>query len=118
MSTLTEKLSRVVQRYDELDRLMADPDVIADFNRLNELAQERSELTELVEAFRRFQRVEQQIDENRELMEDDSDPELQELAELELEQLQEEYATLEQRIKTLLLPKDPNDEKNVIVEIR
>lgn len=51
-------------------------------------------------------------------MEDDSDPELQELAELELEQLQEEYATLEQRIKTLLLPKDPNDEKNVIVEIR
>lgn len=107
-----------MQRYDELDRLMADPDVIADFNRLNELAQERSELTELVEAFRRFQRVEQQIDENRELMEDDSDPELQELAELELEQLQEEYATLEQRIKTLLLPKDPNDEKNVIVEIR
>lgn len=118
MSTLTDKLSKVSERFEELDRLMADPDVIADFNRLNELAQERSELTELVESFRRFQRVEQQIAENRELMEDDSDPEIQELAELELQQLEEELTTLEQHLKTLLLPKDPNDDKNVIVEIR
>lgn len=118
MSTLTDKLTRVSQRYEELDRLMADPDVIADFNRLNELAQERSDLTELVETFRRFQRVEQQIDENRQLMEEDSDPEIQELAELELEQLEEEHDALEKQLKLLLLPKDPNDDKNVIVEIR
>jgi peptide chain release factor 1 len=97
---------------------MADPDVIADFGRLNELAQERSELEELVETFRRFQRIEQQINENKLLLEDDSDPDLQELAEMELEQLTADYASLEAQLKSLLLPKDPNDDKNVIVEVR
>ena len=118
MSTLTEKLARVADRFDELDRLMADPDIVADYGRLNELAQERSELEELVETFRRFQRIEQQIEENKVMIEDDSDPDMQELAEMELEQLQPDYAQLEAQLKTLLLPKDPNDDKNVIVEVR
>ena len=118
MSTLTEKLARVADRFDELDRLMADPDIVADYGRLNELAQERSELEELVETFRRFQRIEQQIEENKVMIEDDSDPDMQELAEMELEQLQSDYAQLEAQLKTLLLPKDPNDDKNVIVEVR
>jgi peptide chain release factor 1 len=118
MPTLHEKLSRVADRFDELDRLMSDPDIVADFNRLNELAQERSDLEELVETFRRFERVEQQIAENKLLIEDDSDPELQELAEMELEPLHAEHDQLEAQLKTLLLPKDPNDDKNVIVEVR
>ena len=118
MSTLHEKLARVADRFDELDRLMADPDIVADYGRLNELAQERSELEELVETFRRFQRIEQQIEENKVMIEDDSDPDMQELAEMELEQLQSDYAQLEAQLKTLLLPKDPNDDKNVIVEVR
>jgi peptide chain release factor 1 len=117
MSTLTEKLTKVAERYTELDRLMADPDVIADYTRLNELAQERSELEELAETFRRFQTVEQQIEENRLLLED-SDPDLAELAQLELTDLETEWAELESKLKTLLLPKDPNDDKNVIVEVR
>jgi peptide chain release factor 1 len=118
MATLHERLAKIADRFDELDRLMADPDVIADFSRLNELAQERSELEELVETFRRFQRIEQQINENKLLLEDDSDPDLQELAEMELEQLTGDYASLEAQLKSLLLPKDPNDDKNVIVEVR
>jgi peptide chain release factor 1 len=118
MSTLHEKLARVADRFDELDRLMADPAVVADYERLNELAQERSELEELVETFRRFQRVEQQIAENKMLIEDNSDPDLAELAEMEMEQLEADYQSLEAQLKTLLLPKDPNDEKNVIVEVR
>lgn len=118
MSTLTEKLAKVADRFDEIERLMADPDVVADYGRLNELAQERSELEELVETFRRFQRIEQQIEENKLLIEDDSDPDLQELAEMELEQLQSDYEELEAQLKRLLLPKDPNDDKNVIVEVR
>ncbi|RIK53424.1 MAG: peptide chain release factor 1 [Chloroflexi bacterium] len=117
MSTLTEKLTKVAERYAELDRLMADPDVIADYARLNELAQERSELEELAETFRRFQTVEQQIEENRLLLED-SDPDLAELAQQELADLEAEWAELESKLKALLLPKDPNDDKNVIVEIR
>lgn len=117
MSTLTEKLTKVAERYAELDRLMADPDVIADYARLNELAQERSELEELAETFRRFQTVEQQIEENRLLLED-SDPDLAELAQQELADLEAEWAELESKLKALLLPRDPNDDKNVIVEIR
>jgi peptide chain release factor 1 len=117
MTTLNEKLSKIAQRYDEIDQQMAQPDVVADYNRLNELAQERSGLEELVETFRRFQRVEQQIEENRLLLED-SDPDLAELAELELPELENEWAALEAQLKTLLLPKDPNDDKNVIVEVR
>ena len=118
MSTLNEKLARVADRFDDLDRLMADPDVVADYERLNELAQERSDLEELVETFRRFQRIEQQIAENKLLVDDDSDPEMQALAEMELEELEADYTQLEARLKLLLLPKDPNDEKNVIVEVR
>jgi len=118
MSTLNEKLARVADRFDELDRLMSDPAVVADYGRLNELAQERSDLEELVETFRRFQRVEQQIGENKTLIEDNSDPDLTELAEMDMAQLEEEQTSLEAQLKTLLLPKDPNDDKNVIVEVR
>ena len=118
MSTLNEKLENVAARYDELNQLMADPEVIADFTRLNELAQERSDLEELVETFRRFESVQQQIAENRTLLEDDSDPDMQALAELELAELDEEVNSLETKLKLLLLPKDPNDDKNVIVEVR
>lgn len=118
MTTLNEKLAKLADRFDELDRLMSDPAVVADYGRLNELAQERSDLEELVETFRRFQHIEQQIAENKVLVDDNSDPDMQELAELELEQLNEEYASLEAQLKTLLLPKDPNDDKNIIVEVR
>jgi peptide chain release factor 1 len=117
MSTLTDKISKIAERYDELTRQMAEPEVLADFERMNELAQERSDIEELVETYRRFQTVEQQIEDNRMLL-DDSDPELQELAEQELEALEREREALEQQLKLLLLPKDPKDDKNVIVEIR
>ncbi|HRW10281.1 MAG TPA: peptide chain release factor 1, partial [Caldilineaceae bacterium] len=85
--------------------------------RMSELAQERSEIEELVETYRRSKEVDKQLAENRLLM-DDSDPEMAELAELEIESLEAEYDELEQRMKQLLLPKDPKDDKNVIVEIR
>ncbi len=117
MATLTDQLTLIAKRYDELDQLMADPEVIANYTRLNELAQERSDLNELIETFRRYQDVAQGITESR-LLVDDSDPEMAELAELELGELEEEYAQLEEKLKLLLIPTNPNDEKNAIVEIR
>lgn len=117
MSRLNAQLDKIQSRFDEIERLLADPTVLADYTRMTELAQERSEIEELVEAYRRSQVVEQQLAENRLLLED-SDPEMQELAELEIATLEEEQETLEQRMKQLLLPKDPKDDKNVIVEIR
>ena len=117
MSALSEKLDSVTGRYNELNKLMGDPEIAADYNRLNELARERNDIEELVQVYARFKEIEVQIAENRELMDED-DPEMQELAELENEELEVEYEALEEELKLLLLPKDPNDEKNVIVEVR
>ena len=115
---LTEQLSRVEERYGELDRLMADPDVLSDYARVQELAQERSGLEALVDAFRRYQDLLQQLADSRELLEEDDDPELAELAELEVAELEGEVGGLEEDLRRMLLPKDRNDDKNVIVEIR
>ncbi len=115
---LTEQLSRVEERYEELDRLMADPDVVADYARVLELAQERSGLEELVAAFRRYQELHGQLSDSRELLVESDDPEIAELAELEIAELEDQVAGLEDQLRRMLLPKDRNDEKNVIVEIR
>jgi peptide chain release factor 1 len=115
---LTEQLSRVEERFEELDRLMADPDVLADYSRVLELAQERSNLEGLVGAFRQYQELQNQLADNRALLAEDDDPELAELAELEIAELAEQSTGLEDEMRRLLLPKDRNDDKNVIVEIR
>ena len=115
---LTEQLSRVEERFEELDHLMADPAVLSDYARVQELAQERSGLEELVGAFRTYQDLQNQLDDNRELLAENDDPELAELAELEIAELVDQIAALEDDLRRMLLPKDRNDDKNVIVEIR
>ncbi len=117
MSSIYDQINKIATRFDELDQLMSAPDVLADFNRLNELAQERHEIEELVNDYRRFQAVEKQIEENQAFLAD-GDAEMRELAELEIEQLKNERTELDQHMMHLLLPKDPKDDKNVIVEIR
>ncbi len=117
MSNILERIERIAQRFDEITEQMAEPEVVADFSRLNELAQERNEIEELATVWHRYQVASTQIEEN-ELLLDDGDPEMRELAEQENALLKEELVTLEAQMRALLLPKDPNDEKNVIVEIR
>ena len=117
MSNINAQLDKIARRFQEIEELLADPAVLADYSRMNELAQERSEIEELVEVYQRFQTVEKQLIENQQLLHD-SDPDLSELAALEIEQLNAERATLDGRMKQLLLPRDPKDDKNVIVEIR
>ena len=115
---LTEQLTRVENRFEELDRLMADPGVLSDYARVSELAQERSNLEELVGAWRRYQDLQEQLDDNRALLAENDDPELAELAELEIAEIEPQVAGLEDGLRRMLLPKDRNDDKNVIVEIR
>lgn len=117
MTTIYVQIEKINKRFDELEQLLADPAVLADYSRMNELAQERSEIEELVMLYRRYRTVEKQLVENRQLL-NESDPDMQELAALEIEQLETEQPVLEQKMKQLLLPKDPKDDKNVIVEIR
>jgi len=117
MATLTTQLQKIANHFDELTLMMAEPDIVADYSRFSELAQERSDMEELVNTFRHYEEVVHQTEESRLLL-GDSDPELQELATLEIAELEEEQESLEERLKFLLLPKDPKDDKNAIVEIR
>ncbi len=117
MSTLVDKLREVAVRHAELERLLADPAVIADRIRFLECAKEHAELAPVVEEFGRYEKLLEEIEGHRELL-DSEDEELAELAREELPALNEELTASEERLKILLLPKDPNDEKNTFLEIR
>jgi peptide chain release factor 1 len=110
-----EKLHQLARRYGELEELLCKPEVLADRNRLQKLNKERSDLTPLLEAFGRHQALERKIREDEEAL---SDPELRELVQGELPGLQADRVALEGSIQLLLLPPDPNDKKNTILEIR
>jgi peptide chain release factor 1 len=114
---MLERLAEIERRYEELERLFADPAVIANRREYAALARERSQLEETVEAFRERQRLERDIAEHRELLQD-PDPDIREMARGELPHIEEDLAALDARLKTLLLPRDPNDERNTVVEIR
>ena len=110
-----DKLERLTRRYAELDELMCRPDVLGDRNQLGKLTKERSDLELLVAAFGRYQTTEKKLKEDEEAL---ADPELRELVEAEIPELRSKLGDLEGEIQFLLLPKDPNDAKNVILEIR
>jgi peptide chain release factor 1 len=113
-----DKVKLIEDRYEELNRLMADPEVATDHVKATEYAQEQSEIQELVESFRRYRALEAEMDDTRELMDMEDDADMQAMAEPEIERIEDEMATLYERMRLMLLPKDPNDDKNVIVEIR
>jgi peptide chain release factor 1 len=110
-----EKLDAVVRRHDEIEQLMCDSTVVTDPTRVAQLSRERSQIVPLVEAFREWRDVGKRIKDDREVLDD---PDLGDLAREELPQLERQLTDLEQKIRVLLLPRDPNDEKNTILEIR
>jgi peptide chain release factor 1 len=113
-----EKLADIERRYEELERLMADPAVVADYSQLKVYAQERAELEPIVEAYRALKSVDTDLAETRALLEEETQPEMRELAQEEMDRLEARREALRQELRRLLLPKDPRDERNVIVEIR
>jgi peptide chain release factor 1 len=110
-----DKLESLRARYDELEDLLCQPDVVSDAKRFTRLSRERGDLQPLVEAYARHVHVEKQIAEDREAM---SDPELREMVLEELPGLEKRLEELEGEISLLLLPKDPNDARNTVLEIR
>ncbi len=113
-----DKLRDIETRYEELGALLADPAVMADRGRWQQYAKQHADLSDLVAVFREYNKAAGDLAETRELMADDSEPELREMAEQEAGELGQRLAGLENRLKVMLLPRDPNDGKNVIVEIR
>ncbi|HEY7163526.1 MAG TPA: peptide chain release factor 1 [Candidatus Binatia bacterium] len=114
---MLDKLDQVEKRYEELERLMADPQLLNQQREYSKLAKERSELEEIVSCFRVWRKVEQEIQENRQLLEE-NDEAIRELAKEEAGVLRQRKEDLEKRLTSLLLPKDPNDSKNILIEIR
>ena len=115
---LIDKLRTVEGRYEELTQELANPEVVSDSKRYQKTAKAHAELGELVSRYREYKDLERGISETRAMVRDETDAELKTMAEEELAGLEARLATCETELKLLLLPKDPNDERNVILEIR
>lgn len=116
--SIVDKLEQVEQRYAELERWMADPQVATDYNRLREYTQERAGIAEVVETYRQSKSVAKELQDTRALLEEETDEEMRALARQEIAGLETRESELQEKLRLLLVPKDPNDERNVIVEIR
>ncbi|MFL5804712.1 MAG: peptide chain release factor 1 [Roseiflexaceae bacterium] len=113
-----EKLAAVAARYEELNELMARSDVATDYVRSQQIAREQRELADIVTTYQAYQEVQRQLADTQAILDDGGDTDLREMAQEELDQLRQRRDQLDEQIKVLLLPRDPNDSKNVIIEIR
>ncbi len=116
--TMFEQIQNIKTRYEELTRKLADPSVLSDPQKLREIAKERGGLEPVVEKWKEYSSVAQSIAEDEQIIEASKDQELVSIAKSEIEELRSRLNALEQEMMELLIPKDPNDERNVIVEIR
>lgn len=115
---MLEKIAKIADRYDELERKMALPEVLADYARLAELAQERTELQPIVGSYHQRQALAQDIADTRELLELSEEDDFSAMAEEEILRLEQDVAALDEEMRRLLIPRDPRDHKNVLIEIR
>ena len=115
---MKEKIEKMFKRLEELEQALSQKDVFNDQKRYKELSREHRELTKIMEVGKPYLKAVSDYEGNLSIIHDGSDPELAELAELENEELEEQIRDYEERLKILLLPKDPEDEKNAIMEIR
>ena len=110
-----DKLENVEKRYEELNEKISDPEVIANQNEWKKLMKEHADIEEIVEKYREYKKVQNSIEDLKEMLED---KEMHDLAQAELDEARANLPKIEEELKLLLVPKDPNDDKNVIVEIR
>ncbi|MDQ1911213.1 peptide chain release factor 1 [Paenibacillus sp. GD4] len=115
---MLDRLQALADRYEKLSELLCDPDVANDSKKLREYSKEQSDLQETYDAYMEYKSVVEQYDAARIMQNEKLDDEMKELVKMELEELSERKTELEEKIKILMMPKDPNDDKNVIVEIR
>ena len=115
---MLDKLMVLEDKYKELSEKVADPEIISDQPTWQKLMKENSELEPIVMKYREYRKVNETIAESKQILEEESDEDLRELAKMELSEAESQIEEIEDELKLLLVPKDPNDEKNVIVEIR
>ncbi|MDO8549317.1 MAG: PCRF domain-containing protein, partial [Ignavibacteria bacterium] len=115
---LLERLKKIRNRYDQVNELLSDSAVISEMEKMINLSRERSELEEIVTASENYEKILNDIEGNKEIINSKTDKELIELAEFELLELEEKKESMEEEIKLLIMPRDPNDNKSIIMEIR
>ncbi len=113
-----DRLEAVEARYEKLNELLSDPDIVNDTTKLRDYSKEQSDIQETVEAYREYKEVKEQLDGAKAMLEEKLDAEMREMVKEEIGELQDREEELQERLRILLLPKDPNDDKNVIMEIR
>lgn len=115
---ILQKLEGVKMRFDEVSELITDPEVMADMDRYVKLNKEYKDLQPIIEAYEEYKQLLENVETDKEILETEQDAELRDLAKKELEEMQQKKEPLEEKIKLLLVPKDPEDDKNAIMEIR
>tara|TARA_B110000046_G_C13009480_1_gene406039 strand:+ start:1826 stop:2908 length:1083 start_codon:yes stop_codon:yes gene_type:complete len=118
MSNILQKLESIAVRFNEVGQQIVDPDIIADMKRYVKLTKEYKDLSEIVRVYKEYKNVVDNIAMSKEMIETEDDPEMKEMAKMELDDLLPKRAEMEEEIKVMLIPKDPEDDKNVIVELR
>lgn len=116
--SMLDKLADIEARYQEIEQLMGDPDISQDYEQVAELNKERSDIEPIVKAYRTYRQREEELEGARELLRESDDNEMREMAAMEIQELEPAQAELYEKLKMMLLPKDPRDGKNAIVEIR
>ncbi len=115
---MLNRLTSIEERYDEIDNLMADPEVSVDFTRIQTLAKEQATLRNIVQLSRELRGIMQQVEETTSIIHEESDAEMLAFAKEEVAELEKRKTKVEENLQVALVPKDPNDDKNVIMEIR
>ncbi|MFJ7970100.1 peptide chain release factor 1 [Psychrobacillus sp. NPDC096389] len=113
-----DRLQSVEDRYDKLNELLSDPDVVNDTSKLRQYSKEQSDLQDTVDAYREYKEVKSQLQDAKLMLEDKLDADMRDMVKEEVNELESQIEALEERLRVLLIPKDPNDDKNVIMEIR
>lgn len=115
---MIDRLQTVEDRYNHLNELLSDPDVISDTKKLREYSKEQADLSKTVEVYREYKTVTEELKEAKSMQQETMDKEMEEMVKMEIDELLERQTAIEEKLHIMLLPKDPNDDKNVIVEIR
>jgi len=115
---LWDKLEELAAKVPDLERLLFDPSVTGNQREMQRVGRELAELRPIAEAHARYRKVERELEENREMLESETDGEMKAMAREEIQRLTEAKERLEEEIRVLLIPKDPNDDKNILIEIR
>src|SRR5690625_263837 len=118
VTVMLERLQSLEDRYNKLNELLSDPEIASDPKKLRDYGKEQSDLEDVVMAYREYKQVVSELKDAKEMLQEDLDADMSDMVKAEISELQQRQEVLEEDMKILLLPKDPNDDKNVFMEIR